>query len=343
MVPFLPSKLAALPSLTSKWKKFHLPILARASIFKTYVASIPGYHMFMEPLSQGDYQLISGLEKWFIWSPSTDWPPSDPPHSKMSEVRLLAPRNSGGLGLWDWQKRSDCLLAKLYSWLGSSPNLDFRAHWIASQSPLATRARALFNQSGLPFGGIDPVKEYMKSIHGPPTLPLLTPTQFYYQTHHHVRFPKIWKSIRKLTCPCKVRSLVWQVYSKTLPLMHSNKQSHPHLESTMGIFFNLPIGLRRTIRAIQLALLHTTVPWNPGRVLPLDPSPHPFWPAFCACVMWGLWQWRNSLKHGPPPSLPHFQNTVVKEIRVSLANSPISLASEVPGAILCYGYWTFNM
>jgi hypothetical protein len=97
------------------------------------------------------------------------------------------------------------------------------------------------------------------------------------------------------------------------------------------------------IRSIQQALLNSTIPWNPGRVLPLNHAPHPFWPSFCACVTWGLWQWRNALKHGPPPTIPHFINTVVKEIRVTLANSPPSLSRSVPGAILSYGYWTFSM
>src|SRR5690348_7145723 len=59
-----------------------------------------------------------------------------------------------------------------------------------------------------------------------------TATQSIYARDFGVNLKTIWKTIHNLPVSCKVKSLTWQIYSKTLPLFHSDKQHNQNLEST---------------------------------------------------------------------------------------------------------------
>jgi len=161
--------------------------------------------------------------------------------------------------------------------------------------------------------------------------PSLTPSQLVLQNDYGVDFSYIWRNIKVSGCSCKVRSVVFQFFAKCLPLFHSQKASHPSTESSMGIFFGSAASrLQPLISHFFSSLLGFDVPWTPPSVLPLVPVLHVLQPTVTCCIFWGLWQWRNWLKHGPVPTSAHFFHTVLRELVFSLNNLPSNLALSSP-------------
>jgi len=167
----------------------------------------------------------------------------------------------------------------------------------------------------------------------------LTAKQQEYSNLYKVDFKKIWKTIHSLPVSCKVKTVSWQIYSKTLPLFHKDKDKYPDLESTLGIFFGAAAQkLSQEIQLIANKFLGHELLWSPLDVLPLNPNPS-LLTVFSVCVFWGLWCFRNKTKHEDGMRPAQFIHIVRNEWVHSLNKMSSKLAATSPSSFKYGPFW----
>jgi hypothetical protein len=293
----------------------NIPFLGKLSILKTYALSKLSFHMFLEPLSASVANQLNNITKWFLWSNEETPNKTKNYKSKMSIARLILPRSKGGLGLWNWNHRSDAFLVRLNSWMHKNNSKELARHWASSTSALAMKCKSIYPR---PIPPEFKIKDILMIIHPLPESIQLTAGQLLFQTQFNVNFKKVWSTINSLPVACKVRTVAWSIYSKTLPLFHADKINKPELESTMGIFFGeVAQKLSKEISNLSIQFQGHDTNWTPQNILPLNPTT-PLSITFSVCIFWALWSWRNKSKHSHVPTTLEFMRTAHKELIAAL-------------------------
>ena len=215
--------------------------------------------------------------------------------------------------------------------------LDPNVHllWTRSKSPLMKQCRSISNRIYSPSASI---RKIMESLFEKPIIKLTT-KQDEYARKYKVDFSRIWKTIHSLPVSCKVKSIAWQIYSKTLPLFHKDKTDMPHLESTMGIFFGSSAQkLHEEIQLLANKFLGCEITWSSNNVLPLSPNPS-LTTVFHVCIFWGLWCFRNKAKYDDDMSPGHFIQIVRNEWVHSLNKMSYELAKSSPTSFQIGPFW----
>jgi hypothetical protein len=294
----------------------HFTEISKAAILKYYLFPKLNHLFFCEPLQPQMYNTLNQVMGWFLWGKSAEFDENIKTRFRMSTERLQQPLSAGGLGLWNMQMRHTAQLAWLFERCVRPPSLNnktptplyaqawmeevtetsrAREHNILSAtfqqkvffcSSILTRAfnswkwiqkRARVNT---PF--IVPPNEvlciralYEASNTVPP--PKLTPSQSKWQQQYGVDFTRIWNRIHSIQCAPQLRSLLWRIYAKCLPIVRGSQPAAlcpfcQQPESTLHIFFECtsPQQITNILQPIFISWFGSPQQWSPPSVLPLQ-------------------------------------------------------------------------
>jgi len=109
--------------------------------------------------------------------------------------------------------------------------------------------------------------------------PKLTPSQSKWQQQYGVDFTRIWNRIHSIQCAPQLRSLLWRIYAKCLPIVRGSQPAAlcpfcQQPESTLHIFFECtsPQQITNILQPIFISWFGSPQQWSPPSVLPLQPN-----------------------------------------------------------------------